>query len=95
MKDKSPLPVAELADRVRRGDRAQLGRAITLIESREASHQGRARELLSLLLPHSGDALRIGITGVPGVGKSTFIERFGLQLIADGKARRGAGRRSD
>ena len=67
------------------GDRAMLGRAITLIESRNPAHQRLAAELSLKLFPHSGNAFRIGITGVPGVGKSTFIEAFGCNLIRDGQ----------
>lgn len=69
---------------VRRGDRAVLARAITLIESTSARHQGMAREVLERLLPATGRARRVGITGVPGVGKSTFIEALGLHLCGRG-----------
>ena len=80
-----PLPtVADLEAGVRAGDRALLGRAITLVESRKPEHQLLAQELLVQLLPHSGGAHRVGITGVPGVGKSTFIEAFGTNLTAAG-----------
>lgn len=64
--------------------RAGLGRAITLIESRRADHQAQARALLTELMPRTGKAQRIGITGVPGVGKSTFIESFGTLLTGLG-----------
>lgn len=60
--------------------RAGLARAITLVESRRADHQAEARALLSQVMPRTGQAQRIGITGVPGVGKSTFIEAFGSML---------------
>lgn len=80
--------VDELAAGVLAGDRATLGRAITLIESTRDEDQQRARELLARLLPatsvQGGDALRVGITGVPGVGKSTFIEAMGRHLTANG-----------
>ena len=79
------ISIATLADGVLKGDRAARGRAVTLIESTRADHQQQARELLELLLPHTGNSIRIGISGVPGVGKSTFIESFGLNLIAEGK----------
>jgi LAO/AO transport system kinase len=64
--------------------RAGLGRAITLIESRRADHQAQARAMLTELMPRTGAAQRIGITGVPGVGKSTFIESFGTMLTGLG-----------
>ena len=64
--------------------RANLGRAITLIESRRADHQAQARTVLSEIMPRTGKAQRIGITGVPGVGKSTFIESFGTMLTGIG-----------
>jgi LAO/AO transport system kinase len=69
---------------VKAGNRTMLSRAITLVESNSAKHFELAQELLTRLLPCSGASLRIGITGVPGVGKSSFIERFGLFLIAQG-----------
>jgi LAO/AO transport system kinase len=75
---------AELADGVRAGNRAAIARAITLVESRRADHRERAQQLLVELLPHTGNAQRVGITGVPGVGKSTFIDQLGVNLIADG-----------
>jgi len=66
-------------------DRAILARAVTLIESSHPDHQQQARQLLERLLPHTGKSIRVGISGVPGVGKSTFIESFGLNLINDGR----------
>jgi LAO/AO transport system kinase len=75
---------ARLAKDVRSGDRRALARAITLVESTRADHRHQADALLAELLPHTGTSIRLGITGVPGVGKSTFIERFGLHLIAGG-----------
>ncbi|MCA9867206.1 MAG: methylmalonyl Co-A mutase-associated GTPase MeaB [Anaerolineales bacterium] len=66
------------------GDRAVLARAITLIESNAPAHFEQAQELLRRLLPHSGRAIRVGITGVPGAGKSTLIEALGLHLIDQG-----------
>ena len=74
----------ELADGVRAGHRAAIARAITLVESRRSDHRARAQQLLAELLPHTGNAQRVGITGVPGVGKSTFIDQLGVNLIADG-----------
>jgi LAO/AO transport system kinase len=69
---------------VRAGDVAVLARALTLIESSSPRHQPLAEGLLTQLLPHAGQSIRVGITGVPGVGKSTFIEALGLQLIGRG-----------
>jgi LAO/AO transport system kinase len=74
-----------LFDGVRAGDRRALAKAITLLESTRADHRARADELLNALLPHTGHGMRLGISGVPGVGKSTFIEALGLALIAQGK----------
>jgi LAO/AO transport system kinase len=76
--------VDKLADAVRSGDRAALPRAITLLESTRADHREQAQELLLTLLPDSGNAHRVGITGVPGVGKSTTIESLGMHLIEQG-----------
>ena len=73
-----------LADRVLAGDRAAIARAITLVESKRADHRAEAQRLLSALLPHTGGAQRIGVSGVPGVGKSTFIDTFGSNLTAAG-----------
>lgn len=67
------------------GDRAILARAITLIESNAPAHADLAQEVVTRLLPHAGESIRIGITGVPGVGKSTFIEAFGTHLCELGR----------
>ena len=67
------------------GDRVMLGQAITLVESTLAADQLLAASLIQALMPHAGQSLRVGITGVPGVGKSTFIEALGLQLVDVGK----------
>lgn len=67
------------------GNRRSLAKAITLVESKLDKHRQQAQGILEQILPHSGNSIRIGITGVPGVGKSTFIEAFGLYLIAQGK----------
>jgi Mrp family chromosome partitioning ATPase len=64
--------------------RRALAKAITLVESSRPDHRLRAQSLLDKLLPHTGKAYRIGISGVPGVGKSTFIEAFGMHLLAQG-----------
>ena len=74
----------DLEQGVRDGNRRALAKAITLLESTRADHRARADALLNALLPHTGHALRLGISGVPGVGKSTFIEALGLALIAQG-----------
>ena len=76
--------VKALAEGVRSGDRRALGRAVTLIESRRADHQDRALALLDVLLPDAGNAVRVGVSGAPGVGKSTFIEAVGVGLTAAG-----------
>ena len=73
--------MSALAASVRAGDRAALARAITLIESRRADHQAAARDLVQALLPDTGKAIRVGITGSPGVGKSTTIDALGMFLI--------------
>jgi LAO/AO transport system kinase len=75
---------SKLADGVLSGDRRSLAKAITLVESSRADHQEQAQVLLEAILPRTGGATRIGITGVPGVGKSTFIEAFGMHLIENG-----------
>jgi LAO/AO transport system kinase len=67
------------------GNRRSLAKAITLVESKLTAHREQAQGILEQVLPHSGNSIRIGITGVPGVGKSTFIEAFGLYLIEQGK----------
>lgn len=77
--------VGSLFTGIRQSDPTTLGRAITLIESTLAEDQQAARELIQKCLPYSGNSFRIGVTGVPGVGKSTFIETFGLSLIQKGR----------
>jgi LAO/AO transport system kinase len=79
------LAIEQYCAGVLAGDFTVLARALTLIESSSSKHQQTADELLAALLPHTGGAVRIGITGVPGVGKSTFIEAFGMHLIRSGK----------
>ncbi|NJD35496.1 MAG: methylmalonyl Co-A mutase-associated GTPase MeaB [Betaproteobacteria bacterium] len=74
----------DLFEGVIAGRRRALAKAITLVESTREDHRQRAQSLLAALLPHSGRSLRIGISGVPGVGKSTFIEAFGMSLIERG-----------
>ena len=79
------MTTEELIAALRRGDRRALARAITLIESTRPDHREEAERLVGSLLPHTGGAVRIGISGPPGAGKSTFIERFGLDGIALGR----------
>ena len=81
----TPASVASLAADLRAGSRAALARAITLVESRRADHQAAARELVQALLPDTGTAIRVGITGSPGVGKSTMIDALGMLLIERGQ----------
>lgn len=76
--------LTELADGIRGGDRMLLARAITLVESRLPEHHALAQALLTELLPDTGKAVRIGVTGVPGVGKSTFLDGFGMHLCEEG-----------
>src|ERR1700682_4851579 len=80
----APIDVKALAKDLRAGSRAALARAITLIESRRGDHQAAARDLVQALLPDTGDAIRVGITGSPGVGKSTTIDMLGMFLIERG-----------
>ncbi|MFB9907069.1 methylmalonyl Co-A mutase-associated GTPase MeaB [Allokutzneria oryzae] len=79
-----PVDVGQYAEGVLAGSRAWIARAITLVESRRADHRAVAQDLLVELLPHSGKARRVGITGVPGAGKSTFIDTLGSSLTAAG-----------
>jgi LAO/AO transport system kinase len=72
--------VSDLAEQVRAGDRRALARAITLVESTRADHRERATALIDVLLPATGRATRVGISGAPGAGKSTFIEALGVEL---------------
>jgi LAO/AO transport system kinase len=81
----SETDVARLAQALRAGDRAQLARAITLVESRRADHQQTAHQLVQTLLPATGQATRVGITGTPGVGKSTTIDALGSYLTQQGR----------
>src|SRR5512144_2863192 len=79
------LSEADYVSGVLAGDRAILGRAISLVESNARAHHDLAQRVLTQLLPHTGRAQRIGISGVPGVGKSTFIEGLGSFLTAQDK----------
>ena len=76
--------MSDLAQRLQAGERRALAKAITLIESTRADHREQADALLTGLMPATGRALRLGISGVPGVGKSTFIEAFGVFLLERG-----------
>src|SRR2546430_3929112 len=79
------VPVEALAAEVGAGNRRALAKAITLVESTRRDHEEAAQRLLGVLLPYTGGAVRVGVSGVPGVGKSTFIEALGLHLIGLGK----------
>jgi len=78
------MDIAQLSDRILNADRRALARAITLVESARADHRAQADELLARLAQSDRQALRVGLSGTPGVGKSTFIEAFGMMLIAQG-----------
>ena len=79
------LAVSDYVSGVLAGDRAVLGRAISLVESNAPRHHALAQEVLTQLLPHTGKSERVGISGVPGVGKSTFIEALGTKLTREGR----------
>ncbi|MBD1262739.1 methylmalonyl Co-A mutase-associated GTPase MeaB [Maribacter polysiphoniae] len=83
-KPKGRLTAKEYIDGILKGDRVILSRGITIVESNLESDKILAKEIIQGILPHSGNSIRIGITGVPGVGKSTFIEAFGMYLIGKG-----------
>ncbi len=81
---KKLLSTEAIFEGIREGNRVVLSKAITLVESALPAHQQQAQDIISLCLPWSGNSIRIGITGVPGVGKSTFIEAFGKYLTSGG-----------
>ncbi len=82
---RKPLPSSsELVEGILKGDVTMLSRAVTLVESLSPSHQAVAQEVIEKCLPYSGNSRRIGITGVPGAGKSTSIDVFGLHVLKDG-----------
>lgn len=83
-KKRKLLPVDEYVDGILNGNIALLSKAVTLIESSNAKHHKIAQEIIAKCLPHSGNSIRIGITGVPGVGKSTFIEALGGHITDNG-----------
>ncbi len=74
----------QLRQAILAGDRGGLARGITLVESERADHQERAEKLVTALLPRTGQATRLGISGAPGVGKSTFVEAFGMHIVNAG-----------
>lgn len=76
------MKTVSLAEQILQGDRGAIAKAITLIESQKDEHRVQAEELTRVLLPHTGKAIRIGVSGSPGVGKSTFIEALGCYLLA-------------
>ena len=78
------LTTEDLVEGILSGDRVRLSRAITLVESTRPEHQAQAQDIIQACLPHTGRSLRLGITGVPGVGKSTFIESLGTRLTDAG-----------
>ena len=78
------MEIQDYIDGVLAKNRRIIAKTITLIESSLAAHQEKAKSIVDALLPNAGKAVRIGITGVPGVGKSTYIESFGLQLVTQG-----------
>ncbi len=80
----SPPDIERLAQAIRAGDRTMLSRAITLVESKRAEHRSAAAALTQALLPATGKAVRVGITGAPGVGKSTLIDALGSMLTSQG-----------
>jgi LAO/AO transport system kinase len=80
----APLATDAIVEGVIAGDRTVLGRAITLIESNAAAHRDQAQEVLQALLPRTGGSIRVGITGIPGAGKSTLIEALGSRLTGEG-----------
>jgi LAO/AO transport system kinase len=84
MTTSKPVDIERLEKELRAGSRAALARAITLVESRRGDHQAAARALVQALLPDTGKAIRVGITGSPGVGKSTTIDALGMSLIDRG-----------
>ncbi len=85
MKKRRKLTPDEYVEGILKGDRTILSRAITLIESNSNEHYQIAQQIIQKCLPYTGNSIRIGITGVPGVGKSSFIETFGMHLVEKGR----------
>jgi LAO/AO transport system kinase len=83
-KSRQLLPVTDYVNGILKGDITLLSKAVTLVESASTKHQQLAQEIITLCLPHSGKSIRVGITGVPGVGKSTFIEALGSYITKRG-----------
>jgi LAO/AO transport system kinase len=81
---KAEPDIKQAFEAIRAGDRVALGRAITLVESAKPEDQIRAQQLLEALLPFTGNSIRVGISGVPGAGKSTLIDQLGMNLLAEG-----------
>ncbi|MDZ7689561.1 MAG: methylmalonyl Co-A mutase-associated GTPase MeaB [Balneolaceae bacterium] len=84
-KRRKKLTVEDYVEGILEGDRTILSRAITLIESSRQEHRQQAEEIIERCMPHTGNSIRVGITGVPGVGKSTFIEALGNHIIEEQK----------
>ena len=83
-KRKQPIALSTYVEGILAGNRVVLSQAITLVESTRADHQDLAQQIIEACLPYAGNSIRIGITGSPGVGKSTFIEAFGMQITEGG-----------
>jgi LAO/AO transport system kinase len=82
---REPPSVSTYVEGIRQGNRVLLSQAITLIESTRPDHQKQAQDIIEACLPHAGQSIRVGITGTPGVGKSTFIEALGRQITEGGQ----------
>lgn len=82
---KKQLSISEYIDGILKADISILSRAITLVESTKQEHQDLAQQIIDQIIPYTGKSFRLGITGVPGVGKSTFIESFGMHAIQQGQ----------
>lgn len=84
-KKRQALSVEDFVEAILNGDRIVLSQAITLVESKKAEHQTKAQQIVNACLPHSGKSIRVGITGTPGVGKSTFVESMGQHVTSLGR----------